>query len=133
MTPALTFACLFAALLVGHSIGDRWVQHQVDTSTHRLPGWLTELTHAATYLLGCAMTVELVTWRLRLDVAPGYLLAALAISTMAYLSAAPRIPSRRGAAPVDAEALPRQVDISVYLADGSWCLTGLFVAALVVA
>lgn len=133
MTPALTFSCLFTALLVGHSIGHRWVAHQVTTSTHRLPGWLAELTHAATYLLGCAIPVEVICWRLELDVAPGYLLAALVIATMAYLAATPRISPRRTAVPASGSAPARCADISADLADRAWCLTGLFVAALVAA
>ncbi|MGW6746540.1 transcriptional regulator [Streptomyces sp. NPDC055025] len=52
---AATFAAVFIALYVGHSVGDHWVQSSCQAATKGLPGWTGRLADAR-HVLGLTLT-----------------------------------------------------------------------------
>ncbi|WP_381796482.1 transcriptional regulator [Streptomyces niveus] len=52
---AATFAAVFVALYVGHSVGDHWVQSSCQAADKGKPGWVGRLA-AARHVLGLTLT-----------------------------------------------------------------------------
>ncbi|WP_066954511.1 hypothetical protein [Streptomyces lushanensis] len=52
---AATFAAVFIALYVGHSVGDHWVQSSCQAAKKGLPGWTGRLADAR-HVLGLTLT-----------------------------------------------------------------------------
>ncbi|MFD7514066.1 transcriptional regulator [Streptomyces niveus] len=52
---AATFAAVFVALYVGHSVGDHWVQSSCQAARKGLPGWTGRLADAR-HVLGLTLT-----------------------------------------------------------------------------
>ncbi|MCI3222539.1 transcriptional regulator [Streptomyces sp. NP-1717] len=52
---AATFAAVFAALYVGHSVGDHWVQSSCQAADKGKPGWVGRLADAR-HVLGLTLT-----------------------------------------------------------------------------
>ncbi|MGW1365232.1 transcriptional regulator [Streptomyces chartreusis] len=56
--PAATFAAVFVALYVAHSVGDHWVQSSCQAATKGLPGWAGRLA-CGRHILGLTLTKAL--------------------------------------------------------------------------
>lgn len=95
---AAELAALFAALFVGHTVGDHWVQTQEQANRKGLPGWPGRIacaTHVATYTLTQAVAIAAVALRVDLTLQPGQLAAGLAVSAVSHYVADRRAPLLR--------------------------------------
>lgn len=59
MMPAATFAAVFIALYIAHSVGDHWVQSSCQAATKGAPGW-TGRAACARHILGLTATKAVV-------------------------------------------------------------------------
>lgn len=152
---AATFAALFAALFIAHSLGDHWVQSSCQAATKGLPGWPGRLAcgrHVATLTatkgailapvalaLGLPLTALGVALGLGLDALSHYwadrrfTLARLAKrcgKAEFYSLGTPAHPAH----PVTAEGKPAAtLGTGAYALDQSWHMLWLGVAALLMA
>lgn len=88
---AITFAVIQSAWIVGHHVGDRWLQtdhqaaHKGDHPRHankehcnRKRGWIAASAHVTSYTACTALLVVLLWWRFDLPITmSGYLLGQL--------------------------------------------------------
>lgn len=136
-TPAAVGA-VFAALFVAHQVADHWVQTQHQADTKGTAGWSGRLAcaaHVATYTATALVAVLALAWRTGLQLAPGALMAGLAVSAITHYLADRRVPLRAIADRVGAGLFYRVNDGGMngaYLLDQSWHIGWLFVAALVI-
>lgn len=85
---AIVWACMFAALFVGHQVGDQWIQTNAQ-ATHKgdrnRRGWLYAATHAATYTATTAAACFAVGWYLLLPMKLDGFIAGLLFSGITHL------------------------------------------------
>ncbi|WP_326813293.1 transcriptional regulator [Streptomyces scopuliridis] len=155
MTDAATFAAVFVALYIAHSVGDHWVQTSCQAATKGLPGWtgrlacgrhvlgltLTKGTVLApvALILGLPVTTVGVVAGLSIDAATHYwadrrtTLARLADrcgKTEFYSLGTPTHPAH----PVTAEGgYAPTLGTGAYALDQSWHMLWLGIAALIIA
>ncbi|WP_038843405.1 DUF3307 domain-containing protein [Salinispora arenicola] len=133
---AASFAALFAALYAAHAVADHWIQTQHQSDRKGRPGWTGRLAcaaHVATYTATALAAVLVVAWRCDIDLHPGRLTLALAVSAVTHYIADRRTPLRRMA-----DALGKNPDWltkggGLYALDQSWHIGWLAVAALIAA
>jgi hypothetical protein len=77
------FGAVLGALIVGHHVGDYWVQTDCQAQRKGLPGaagrWACA-RHVATYTLTLAICLVAAAWWLRLPLSPAWATAGLAVS-----------------------------------------------------
>ncbi|WBB94122.1 DUF3307 domain-containing protein [Verrucosispora sp. WMMC514] len=140
-------AAVFAALYVGHMVGDHWVQSQHQADRKGLPGWPGRIAcaaHVATYT--ATQAVALVALHLAAGwwPNPGQLAAGLAVSAVTHYIADRRTPLRwiadrlgsgrfyRLGAPRPGRDDNPSLGTGAYALDQSWHIGWLYVAALVI-
>ncbi|WP_331717671.1 DUF3307 domain-containing protein (plasmid) [Streptomyces xanthophaeus] len=155
MTNAATFAAVFAALYVAHSVGDHWVQTSHQAAEKGLPGWrgrIADARHVLTLTLTKGVLLALAVVVLDLSVTALGLVAGLGIdaashwwadrrSTLAWLAKvtgkaefASLGTGAHPAAPVTAKGTPAaHLGTGAYALDQSFHHLFLFVAALLIA
>lgn len=142
-----TFAAVFVALYVAHQVADHWIQTQHQAAAKGRPGWPGRIAcacHVSTYTLAGLAAVGLVAWRCGLHIAPGRLVAGLAVSAVTHYVVDRRTPLRRlaelvGSGEFYAFGAPRSgrddnpsMGTGAYALDQSWHILWLGIAALIV-
>ncbi|MEU3855678.1 transcriptional regulator [Streptomyces sp. NPDC029554] len=150
-----TFAAVFIALYVGHTVGDHWVQTHHQACTKGGPGWAGRLAcgqHVATLTLTKGVLLVLVVLVLGLEVGLAGLALGLGIDAVSHYWADRRTTLARLAEvcrktefhnigtphhpqhPVTAKGKPAvTLGTGQYALDQSWHMLWLLVAALVIA
>jgi Protein of unknown function (DUF3307) len=145
MTPAATFAVVFAALGAGHWIGDYWIQTHHQALAKGGSGWAGRracAAHVATYTLTLAGCLALAAWRLSVPLNAVYVATGLAVSAVTHYAADRRRPLQRLAEMLGTSVVPGKAQYwragdglatgAAYL-DQAWHWTWLFASALVIA
>ncbi|MGX8907356.1 transcriptional regulator [Streptomyces netropsis] len=149
-----TFAPVFIALYVAHSVGDHWVQTSHQAATKGRPGWpgrLADARHVATLTATKVVLLLPVVALLGLHVSALGLVAGLGVdavshwwadrrSTLAWLAKVTRQSEfyalgtpAHPAGPVTAEGKPAaHLGTGAYALDQSWHHAWLLVAALII-
>ncbi|MGW6420462.1 transcriptional regulator [Streptomyces sp. NPDC055055] len=152
---AATFAALFAALFIAHSVGDHWVQSSCQAATKGLPGWPGRLAcarHVATLTATKGLILAPVILALGLSVTALGVAAGLTADALSHYWADRRttlakLANRCGKAefyalgtpahpahPVTANGTPAAtLGTGAYALDQSWHMLWLGVAALIMA
>ena len=84
---AATFAAVFIALYVAHSVGDHWVQTSHQSAHKGRPGWvgrLADARHVATLTLTKVAVLLPVVWLLNLHLSMLGILAGLGIDAVTH-------------------------------------------------
>ncbi|MFE6925918.1 transcriptional regulator [Nocardia sp. NPDC057663] len=84
---AATFAAVLGAFLVGHQVGDYWVQTSHQAAGKGAPGWHGRwecAKHVATYTLTLALCLAAVAWWLHLPIDLGWAAGGLAVSAVTH-------------------------------------------------
>lgn len=84
---AATFAAVFIALYVAHSVGDHWVQTSQQSAHKGLPGWagrLADARHVATLTLTKVAVLLPVAWLLDLHLPGLGIVAGLAVDAASH-------------------------------------------------
>lgn len=147
--PALvTVPAVFVALWVAHQIADHWVQTEHQAATKGQPGWRGRIAcaaHVTTYTLTALAFLAALAWRTGIDLDPGRVALALAVSAVSHYIADRRTPLRAiaelvGRSRFYALGAPRpgrednpSLGTGAYALDQSWHHGWLFVAALIAA
>ncbi|MFE1556810.1 transcriptional regulator [Streptomyces sp. NPDC058734] len=153
--PAATFAAVFAALYVAHSVGDHWVQTSRQSADKGKPGWTGRLAdgrHVATLTVTKLAVLLLVVLLLDLSLSLAGVAAGLGVdalthwwadrrSTLARLAKACGLAdfyslgtSAHPAHPVTAEGKPAaHLGTGAYALDQAFHHLWLLVAALIIA
>ncbi|WP_097922964.1 transcriptional regulator [Streptomyces sp. wa1063] len=152
---AATFAAVFIALYVGHTVGDHWVQSSCQAATKGLPGWSGRLA-CSRHVLGLTLTkaavLAPVALVLGLAVTVLGLVAGLSVDAASHYWADRRTTLAKLAAtcgkgefyslgtaahpahPVTAKGTPAAtLGTGAYALDQSWHVLWLGVAALIIA
>lgn len=152
---AATFAAVFIALYLGHSVGDHWVQSSCQAATKGLPGWAGRLA-CGRHVLGLTLTkgavLAPVALVLGLQVTALGLVAGLSLDAASHYWADRRTTLARladlcgkgefyslgtathGAHPVTAEGKPAAtLGTGAYALDQSWHMLWLGISALIIA
>lgn len=140
------FAAVFAALYVGHQVGDHWVQTGWQAATKGMPGWRGRYAcaaHVTTYTLTQLAALAGLSAFTGATVGPADVAAALGVSAVSHYVADRRRPLQRlagwtrraafytlGAPRADRDDNP-SLGTGAYALDQSWHIGWLFVAALV--
>lgn len=92
------FAALFVMLYVAHTIADYWIQTDWQARTKTQAGMIGRiacLLHVTTYTATLAIVVVGVSYRIDVDLSPGRVVVALALSAITHYVADRRTPLRR--------------------------------------
>ncbi|MEV0608151.1 DUF3307 domain-containing protein [Polymorphospora rubra] len=148
MIATATFAAVFAALFVAHSVGDHWIQTQHQADHKGLPGWAGRIAcaaHVATYTATAVVALAAVALVLDLPLHLGQVAAGLTVSAVTHYIADRRWPLRWLACKTGSERFwvlgaPRadhndnpSLGTGAYALDQSWHHGWLLVAALIIA
>jgi hypothetical protein len=147
---AATFAVLFIALYVGHTVGDHWVQTDGQAKNKGLhgkdatKGRFACITHCCTYTATQCVTVLLAVTVLNITANPYAIVAGFAVSFITHYIADRRKPLERLARIIPGKhafwtlGVPRagmddnpSLGTGAYTLDQSWHIAWLFVATLV--
>ncbi|MBY8888051.1 DUF3307 domain-containing protein [Streptomyces sp. PTM05] len=151
----ITFAVVFIALYVAHSVGDHWVQtsrQAADKGRSGWPGRLADTRHVASLTLTKAMVLALVAGVLGLHLRVVGLVVGFAVdaashwwadrrSTLAWLAKVTRnsefyelgTPAHPAAPATAAGGYAPTLDTGAYALDQSWHHLWLLIAALIIA
>jgi hypothetical protein len=145
---AATFAAVFAALFVAHSVGDHWVQTSAQSAAKGRPGWAGRLAgarHVATLTLTKLVVLLPVAALLGLHLAWPGVVIGLGVDAVSHWWADRRTTLARLAAAIGQSGFyrlgaPREgrddnpsLGTGAYALDQSWHYLWLLVAALVIA
>jgi hypothetical protein len=145
---AATFAAVFAALFVAHSVGDHWVQTSAQSAAKGRPGWAGRLAgarHVATLTLTKVVVLLPAAALLGLHLAWPGVVIGLGVDAVSHWWADRRTTLARLAAAIGQSGFYRlgaprpghddnpSLGTGAYALDQSWHYLWLLVAALVIA
>lgn len=146
MNAAVTFAVVFAALWVGHQVGDHWVQTERQAATKMAPGWGGRracAAHVVTLTVTKAACLGLVVAVLGVRVSGALVATGLALDAASHYWADRRVTLRKLASEAGHSQFwrlgqPREghddnpvLGTGAYALDQSWHAGWLFLAALI--
>jgi hypothetical protein len=129
------FAALFAALYIAHMIADYWVQTDWQANMKGAAGMVGRFAcaaHVATYTATLMIVTVGVSYRLDMDLSPGRVTIALALSAVTHYFADRRAPLRRLAVACRHSGVWLDSG-GLALVDQSWHIGWLGIAALIIA
>jgi hypothetical protein len=94
---AAVFAAVFAAIAVGHQVGDYWVQTDAQARSKGLPGWPGRracASHVVTHTAALAVFTAAAWLALDLPLSPLWVVAGLAVNAASHYFADRRTPLR---------------------------------------
>ncbi|WP_067903979.1 hypothetical protein [Nocardia vaccinii] len=86
-TTAAVFGAVIAAYVVGHHVGDYWIQSDHQAQHKGLPCWAGRIAcagHVLTYTATLAICLSVVVWSLRLPVNSVWASAGLTVSAVTH-------------------------------------------------